>query len=505
LKTFPITDFSGGWNPRDAWSQVADNESPDMLNVTLDERGGVVKRLGLTKTGAQIANTANVQSIFYSISIDRLLVQVSDKVYSSSDGGATWSASIKTFSTSARCHMVDFVGKVVLIHPVDKVFTYDGTTFSGVVANSPLGSCMAVWQNAIWSIGDPTSASTKVRVTRSDLGAITWPASPVTVDIRSKDDEPLTCVGGGTGMDDIGRGGLLVWKEGSYYRINDSATGAYTVENYDYGASGPMCVTTNQGVTASICRKGIIATDGSGQAGTVVSDKIEPLFHPVQLTYANASTMVAGSFQDRMVFSLPFDGSTTNSLTLEFSPAQGWFAPHNFGITSATAYKKNTNKLYGGKVGTDSSSYGYVLDVFTGGSDDTVAITARHEIRWFEPNRGNACRFRRLNVNGRGTFNLYFKINYDSGQGELFPISIVGDGAVWGTAKWGVDTWSSTLFQDYERLFSLGYGRSFSIEISESSTTSGTGPSLLDTGAAEARGAFAVYGYNLDIQSLGNN
>ena len=500
-----MTDFSGGWNPRDAWSQVADNESPDMMNVTLDERGGITKRLGLTRLNSTtIDNSANVQSLFYSEAIDKLLAQVGADVYASSDGGATWGASIKTFTTSARCHMVDFLGSVVLIHPVDTAFTYDGTTFSSAVTNSPKGTCIAVWQNAMWSCGDSTAGS-ESRVTRSDLGALTWPGTPVTVDVRAKDDEALTAVGGGSGMDVLGRDGLLVWKESSHYRIYDSASGAYTVENYNYGASGPMAITTNESLTAAICRKGIIVTQGQGDPGMVISTKIEPLFHPGQITYANAGTMVAGNFENRMVFSIPWNASAVNNLTLEFSPTQGWFAPHDFGLSSATSYRKNTNKLFGGKVGTDSSTYGFVLDIFTGGADDGSAITARHQIRWFEPNRGNACRFRRLNVNGRGAFNLYFKINYDSGQGELFPISIVGDGAVWGTAVWGTDTWNADIFQDYTKMYSLGYGRSFSIEIEETSSTSGTGPNLLDDGAAETRGAFAVYGYNLDIQPLGNN
>jgi hypothetical protein len=44
-----ITDFSGGLNVRDAATELSENESPDLLNVVLDERGGVTKRLGYSK------------------------------------------------------------------------------------------------------------------------------------------------------------------------------------------------------------------------------------------------------------------------------------------------------------------------------------------------------------------------------------------------------------------------------------------------------------------------
>ena len=503
MKTFPMNDFSGGWNARDGWSQVADNESPDMMNMTLDERGGIVKRLGLTKTGAQIVNTDNAQSLFYSSATDRLLAQVGTGLYVSTDGGVTWGASIKTFTTSARIHMVDFVGAVVIIHPVDKCFSYTvGGGITAVITNSPKGTCIAVWSNAMWSVGDSALPS---RVTRSDLGALTWPATPVSVDVRAKDDQPLTAVGGGLGMDALGRGGLLVWKEDSRYRLYDAATGAYTVEDYSYGASGPQAVVTNEGVTCGISKRGIVSTSGDGVAGQVISAKIEPLFHPTQITMAQASLMVAGNYRNRMIFSLPWDGSAVNNLTLEYSPAQGWIAPHDFGLTCATTYTKSTNLLLGGKQGTGASSWGYVISVFTGGSDDTAAIAARHQTRWFEPARGNSVRFRRLQPNGFGTFNLYFKVNYDPGQGLLYPLAITGMGAVWGTAVWGTDTWGVALFQDYIPVYSLGHGKSFSIEISESSTLSGTGPSLLDVGSAEARGSFGIYGYALDIQPLGNS
>ena len=51
-------DFSGGLNIRDAAAQLGQNESPADSNVTLDERGGVSKRLGYAKYNGTAFNAS---------------------------------------------------------------------------------------------------------------------------------------------------------------------------------------------------------------------------------------------------------------------------------------------------------------------------------------------------------------------------------------------------------------------------------------------------------------
>ena len=500
-----LYDFSGGWNPRDAWSEVEDNELIDSMNFTLDKKGGLEKRLGMTRLNptSPVSTNATLKNIFYSAALDKLVVQTDQDVFVSSDGGVNWSAPIKTFTTTARAGFVDFLGKLVMIHPVDSVFHYDGTTVTGPVANSPDGFAIAVWQNFLWSIGDPANPS---RVTRSDAGAITWPGSPVTNDIRVKDDQALTALGGGEGMDTEGRAGLLVFKENSTYRIHAVADGAYTVVDFNYGASGPLAVTTNNGLTAAISKKGIIAMRGDASSPVLASYKVEPLFHPAQLNFAQAANMCAGNVHDRMVFSLPWDGSSTNNLTLEYHPQHEWVVPHSFACNAFTTYTKNTTKLIGGKGdGVTEGGIGIIYEIFSGGSDDGTPITCRAQTKWFEPNGGSSTRFRRAVVNGRGVFTIYVKRDYDTGQGEGFPISIQGSGSVWGTAVWGVDTWASTLAQDYQEIFSLGFSRAISFEIQETSSNVYTTTPFLDVGSTETEGAVALYGIVTDMVTLGRS
>lgn len=306
-------------------------------------------------------------------------------------------------------------------------------------------------------------------------------------------------------MDTEGRAGLLAFKENSSYRIHSLTDGAYTVVDYNFGASGPLCVTTNNGMTGAISKRGIIVMRGDASVPILASHKIEPLFRSSQLTHAAAANMAAGNYEDRMVFSLPWDGSSTNNLTLEYHPNFEWMVPHSFGATVFATYTKNTRRLLAGKVGTGASSFGYVLHCFTGGADDGDPIACRASTKWFEPNGGSAIRFRRAVVNGRGDFTLSVKHDYDTGAGEGFPISIQGTAGVWGASIWGLDTWGATLQQDYQEIFSLGVARAISFSISESSTLTSVGVPFAQDGAAESVGAVALYGVNTDMVTLGRS
>jgi hypothetical protein len=502
MRSFSINDFSGGWNPRDAWSQVGDNESPDCLNVTLDERGGIVKRLGLLKYNSTQLGTDAFENLFYWQTQQYLIAQQGTTLYYST-GDGVWTTTTRVFSTSARVGMCDFQGRLCVVHPVDGVWvSTNGTTWTQTTGGTNnmeavRGNCIAAWQNKLWVGGDPNN---KPRVWFSAAGdATTWTIATAWVDIRDKDDAIVTAIGAGSGMDSEGRPGLLVFKDESHYRINNSSTGAYTTVDTQYGASGPLAIASTLGITCAISKRGIVAVNASGGEAVLVSDKLTPLFNPNQIAFAQAANMCAGVYRDRLVFSLARAGSTTNNLTLEYSPQVGWIVPHGFGASAFAMYRKNDEKLYSA-----GPTSGYAFETFKGGDDNGTAITARYQTRWFEPGRGNACRFRRMIVNGRGEFSLYVKRDYTSGQGELNEVAIVGDAFVWGTGIWGTGIWGPDIFQEYQEFHSLGLGRAVSFELTESSATSVTGPKLLDDGASPELGAFACYGLTIDYVNLGS-
>src|SRR6266540_3511485 len=159
LKELRLRDFSGGLNLRDAQSELAPNESPDLWNVTLDERGGVDKRLGYTKYNTEAYASAKVTNLFQwtqpSIGTAVLIVQCGTGLFRDVE-----TTPFKTFTTPDRCGLADFAGKLCIVHPVDGFWTWDGTTLTPI-ATGPWGDSLAVWQNKLWAntrlgVGNPS-------------------------------------------------------------------------------------------------------------------------------------------------------------------------------------------------------------------------------------------------------------------------------------------------------------------------------------------------------------
>jgi hypothetical protein len=323
--------------------------------------------------------------------------------------------------------MCDFNGNLIVVHPVDRVFIYDGTTWpTTAVAASPRGSCISVWQNKVWVAGDPTAPSTVYACRQGHPE--TW--NPLDFnEIREKDGLPITALGAGQGMDISGRPGLLVFKSDSIHRINESRSsvtdtgedtgfpfGQYTTLHNNAGAAGCLAVTsTPAGHVCFINHRGIYVSNGVDPP-SLASDKLQPFFTDLELNLNRTDLWTAGVYQDRVIFSLTREpGQQFNNYTLEYNPASGWIVPHDFGCSCYTEdLSSGTRRLRGA-----SPTTGKVFDVFSTGADDGVAIAAHWQSRWFEPAGGYMIRMRRLTFSGRGRFGLYTKPDYTLGQGLL--------------------------------------------------------------------------------------
>jgi hypothetical protein len=490
ISALQLLDFSGGLNLVAAPSEFELNESPKLLNVQLDERGGVVKRLGLQNLGPVGSETEQPLNLYYSLAINRVLIQIGAKVFSSSDGGGSWGAAIKTFSTSARVGMCDFLGKVVLIHPVDGAWTYDGATFSATrVANSPNGNCIVVWQNYLWSCGDPANPS---RISRSDAGAITWPSSGMIFnDIRIKDDTPLTCLLPGPTQ-------MLAFKEESTYRINDPANVAYIAIGMMYGASGPLCASLSGNQASAICKRGITLINGV-ETPEIVSAKIDPFFHSTQVNFTQAPNWCCQGWEDGFIYSVAEAGSSINSTTLEFNSRTGSFVRHDFGMQDYANYLSATRILLGAKVST-TNTFSSCFRVFTGGTDDGQPVYAMFQSLWLEPSRSYLTRLRRARVKGRGEWQFTVLADYTD-VGFTYDFKILTDGMLWGTGIWGADIWGANPYEGYNDFYSLGVSHAVSFMFSQTSDGSAISPPLRPAPLGEV-GDFACYGLSLDFVNL---
>lgn len=497
-----IRDFSGGLNLREAPPELAANESPDLWNVTLDERGGVAKRLGYVTVNSTPFSGGLVQNNHYSGTLTDVITQAGSSLYL----GTTNTARL-TWSTSARCGLTDYAGKVWAIHPVDGLYSSsDGITWSAVVG-SPKGTSTRPWQNRLLC----NDAVNITRVNASGIGDgtdwVTTTGHGWNNELRENpnDGSAILCLASASGIDIQGRPGLIACKRDSTYRIYDSSNGAYQTLDPNIGAASSKSVTTLFGKTIILSRGGIFWTDGIAPLQKA-SARVDPLFTPAALAEDQLDLCAAGSFGDRCYFSLPRVGQTHNDLALEYHPLEGWIVAGSNAASCYTTFAASTQKLYTGS----PTVSGQVFQQLKGGSDNGAAITSWFQTRWIEPNEGFFTRFRSAKMLGRGDFDLYIRSDYKIGQGVHRTVAITRGGFVWNdpAAVWNnaATLWGpSTLVGYSPPLPSLGTGRSVSFRVEETSTISTTAQPLLGTGVAPEVGAWALAGADLLYVQLGSS
>ena len=113
FRAFAIEDFTGGLNLRADVFNLSKNESPDLLNVDIDPRGGVFQRRGLQRWGT--GNVAgilpqnwggSVNLFFWESGTPQVLLSGNDTIYYSDDGTFTDT----TISTTSSTFGAGFAG-----------------------------------------------------------------------------------------------------------------------------------------------------------------------------------------------------------------------------------------------------------------------------------------------------------------------------------------------------------------------------------------------------------
>jgi hypothetical protein len=497
-----LVDFSGGLNLRDAAPELATNESPDMWNVTLDERGGIQKRLGFRKWNSSAFGASLVKNTYAWPSGGTVLTQAGANLYL-----GTSTTSSHTFTTAARVGFADFAGKVWAVHPIDGVYSSpDGSTWSAV-AGSPKGSTTIAWQNRLIVGGDPSNPAT---LYGSGLGDGTDWSTAVghgwTNQLRdnasSGSGDLVIAVGAASGVDIQGRPGLIVCKRSVTYRVYDSDTGAYQILDNAVGAASSLSVANLFGRTIILSTRGIYWTDGVSQL-TPASQKIDPWFTSVQVAIDQPDLWCAGVKGDRVRFSMPRAGETANSVALEYHPLEGWITASSNAASCYTLNQNNAQQLLAGS----PSVVGQVWEMDVTGADNGAAIISRFQTRWLEPTAGHPIRMRRLRLSGNGTFNMNIFENYDVSSSQQLEAEITGNAAVYDDAGAVYDNTLSLYgplkTQDHTDFYSLGVANAVSFQIQETSTLSTTAqPELGGTATAEI-GAWSVYSLDLQYVPLG--
>lgn len=312
-KVIRLGPWPAGLNLRDDPRDLAPGEVQGLTKYTPTEKG-TLRKFAATADAADFPNLpagpTKILSMFWSEALNLLIVQGDDnKLYKCARSGS-WSSFRTMTSTGVPLRMVDFAGKLVYIHPVDGVRTYDGTTDAAATygGGSTIGShFLAVWQNRVWT-------AVANRIYWSNLGnAGVWNQLTDFVDLREKDDENIVGL--------FASSGLLAFKERSTYRINDSTTGAYQTIDWAVGSVGPATVVALDGKIYNWGKDGLYEGDGIGPWKNV-GDRVRPIFLSDNITKTNGRKMSAVAAYGRVYFSFPYAASMTTELDaiLEFNP-----------------------------------------------------------------------------------------------------------------------------------------------------------------------------------------
>jgi hypothetical protein len=492
LKGDQLRDFSGGPNFRDTEPELAKNEAEDSWNVTFDERGGVSSRLGYAKDNSTPFSGGVVRNQFWSSVLGAKITQAGASLYL-----GTTNTARKTFTTSATATFAEINSLIIACHPVDGLFTSaDGITWTAVAdPDAPIGTCICAWQNKVF-VGKSTGA-----VYWSAAGdATNWVATDFNK-LWEKDQTGIVALHIGSGENILGKPGLLAFKNESFYRIYDSATGAYTTVDATTGAAGPLAVV---GVGAKVCfigKRGIYWWREGLQEAVNASDRFLPLWDASQVNLGQIALWCAGRKRNRAYFSLTRAGSTANDLGIEFHPEQNWLAPRSDAMSCYTTSTGTTETLYGGSPTVSGQTY--QLD--TTGADDGVAISWRFQTRWIEPNAGFQATMWQARIHGRGTGTLTVRRDYASSGGDDKPFDLTGTYNQYDTGlKYDAgNTYAIPRYQETQAFYSLGLCRQFSLIFSGSSSTTVSAPQVLGAGVAPSVGYFGLSGLEWLFVQLG--
>jgi hypothetical protein len=359
IESILVNDFTGGLNYRADAFKLADNESPDLLNVDIDPRGGFSSRWGMkdynaTAIDSIASGSFTPRRLFAWDGPSRyLMIAANDKVYHTTSGTVsasitttdnTYGASFAPWSSSSTSYVYIACGASY----APKKF--DGTTTTTLTASGP-----AAWQD---SFASPTGTHMPkaelctthidrmwVAYTRENATSypnrIRWshPGFPESW----RENDYIDVVDGGSGITGIVPFGdqLLIFKPRAVFALSgyDEESFQLVPLTTEIGAANPQCVVkSEQALFFFSWPDGVFAYNGSGF--TNISQPIHPIIDE-NLINENSLTGMYLSWVDRaLMFSVPLGATPLTQDTYEV--AGGTYDASTISYGGATKATKPT-------------------------------------------------------------------------------------------------------------------------------------------------------------------
>ena len=293
-KTEVLESFSGGLNYRTDQFNLQPNESPDLLNVDVDPRGGVKLRNGVTAINGTAlgANVEGIASFFTDGGTSQIIANHGTAVVHSTGGNFTAMTGQTARTAGSRMYGVT-MNNVFYGVSGDKVsFKWTGTgsgsdlgtTLDGSAGNFPIAQYVTFWNNFAWvgktyeNDGGFAYNNSRIRWSNANQAEKWTNTDYVDVDLGERGDVI-------TGMVPLADR-LLIFKNNSVHVIYgfDSESFQLTALSRDVGSiekSTP--VSTPYGVFFWHGREGVYLYNGQGF--TNVFEKLRPAIDNERISF----------------------------------------------------------------------------------------------------------------------------------------------------------------------------------------------------------------------------
>jgi hypothetical protein len=348
-----MRDFTGGLNLNAEQFRLGENESPDLLNVDIDRRGGFQLRRGVQRVNATATAWGEFgSSIGFDSPHGSYLVGYTGRRVASSTGGnftwvdnANWAAETELAPSRFAVMRDELYMTTGTLKLRNHVWTGTGSasaltasttgqwqeTFAASGNHQPQALCIASHGGYMWvghvDEGVDGRHPNRVRWSHPNQPRRWRSLDYVDVDI-GKDNDSITALVPFTDH-------LLVFKKHSMYAIYGYDADTFqvvTLSNNVGAASQEAVVSTPSGVFFWHDLDGLWVYGGDG-APTYAFDKLREAIRALDIPRAYSAKTHVGWVQDRVWVSVPWGAATTRSMTFVLDPLLGAWTRYDLALS----------------------------------------------------------------------------------------------------------------------------------------------------------------------------
>ena len=381
FQTIRYENFDGGYNNNSSPMSIDDNQSPDLLNVVLDERGAIKKRKGLTPWLTQeIVAPNGIQGMFYASNagIRYLIVAAGGKLWHVPDSGTPIELGELVTSTK-RVYFTQLLSAVFVCEVGELLKKWNFSTFSAVTGAKKL-SYLWNWTNGLFGLssGNNGGDDSTSRIWYTD--ALDEDISQNFLDLERQDGDE--CV-----VAKVFGKNSLVWKRTATHRLfwNDDFTILYRdIADSEIGCIGSSAVQSMEGTYAVLSDDGFKKFDRVQFLDEIKTDRFDQDIEPlVDLINQKSSEQTVTSYFKRKFYAFfPVGSSTVANLGAVYDTRyEKWVRWNNWTPSCFVKYTDN-NKVIHHLMG--DATKGMIYEVEQGYSDNRQPYNSYWKSKWFD-------------------------------------------------------------------------------------------------------------------------